>query len=88
MNHKNLNPLSAGLAVGIYYGVGLFLIGIMALYFGYCKVFVSFFSTFYLGYHATWIGSLIGFLRGLLDGFVGAFVVVWLYNFINKKISK
>lgn len=88
MNHKNLNPLSAWLAFGIYYWVGLFLIWIMALYFWYCKVFVSFFSTFYLGYHATWIWSLIGFLRWLLDWFVWAFVVVWLYNFINKKISK
>jgi uncharacterized membrane protein len=57
MNDKKLNPLAAALAVGIYFGVGLFIIGLCARLTGYCKIFVSFMSTFYVGYTYTFRGA-------------------------------
>jgi len=46
-------PIAVGLALGIYFGIGLFIFAITARKFGYCKILVSFMSTFYIGYKAT-----------------------------------
>lgn len=87
MNEKKISPLAAGLAFGIYFGVGLFLIGLIARLTGYCKIFVSFMSTFYIGYSYTLLGSLLGLVRGFVDWFVGAYIIIRLYNMISKKVK-
>lgn len=84
---KKCSPLAAGLAVGIYFGVGLFLIGLIARLTGYCKIFVSFMSTFYIGYTYTFRGAWMGLVWGLVDGFIGAYIVVRIYNTMVKKLK-
>jgi len=46
-------PIAVGLALGIYFGIVLFIFAITARRFGYGRIFVSFMSTFDIGYHAT-----------------------------------
>ena len=87
MNEKKISPLAAALAVGIYLGVWLFLIGLIAWLTWYCKIFVSFMSTFYIGYTYTFRGARMGLVRGFVDGFIGAYIIVWLYDRISKKLK-
>ncbi|MCX6822496.1 MAG: bacteriophage holin [candidate division SR1 bacterium] len=87
MDNSKVKPLAAALAVGIYFGVGLFLIGLLARLTGYCKIFVAFMSTFYIGYNYTFGGAFMGLIWGALDGFVGTYIVVRLYNLISKKLK-
>jgi len=35
-------PVAVGLALGIYFGIWLFIFALTALRFGYCRIFVSF----------------------------------------------
>ena len=46
-------PIAVGLALGIYFGIVLFVFAITARTLGYGKIFVSFMSTFDIGYHAS-----------------------------------
>ena len=87
MMEKKVSPLAAALAVGIYFGVWLFLIGLIARLTWYCRVFVALFGTFYIGYTYTFLGSLVGIVRGFVDGFIGTYIVVRLYNMISKKLK-
>ena len=64
-------PVAVGLALGIYFGIGLFVFAITASLWGYCRIFVSFMSTFYIGYAPTLLGAFIGLLRGFVDAFIG-----------------
>ncbi|MEI6673203.1 MAG: hypothetical protein WCL02_08055 [bacterium] len=59
MKAKIKTPVAVGLALGIYFGIGLFLAAIAARQFGYCRIFVSFMKTFYIGYNANVLGSFI-----------------------------
>jgi len=83
-----LHPFSLGMACGIAWGVGMFLTGIIALYFDIAKPFVDLFSSIYIGYDATWLGSAIGGLYGFVDAFIGAIIVAWIYNCFIKCCGK
>lgn len=80
-------PISVALALGIYFGIGLFIFGITARQFGYGKIFVSFMSTFYIGYKANLLGSFIGLLRWFVDAFVGWFIVTRLVGYFQRKMK-
>ncbi|EKD24983.1 MAG: hypothetical protein ACD_80C00142G0025 [uncultured bacterium (gcode 4)] len=80
-------PVAVGLALGIYFGIGLFIFAITARLFGYCKIFVSFMGTFYIGYKANLLGAFIGLLRGFVDAFVGGFIVTRLVGYFQKKMK-
>jgi len=87
MKEKRLSPLSLGLALGIYWWVGLLIFWLTAWLRGYCKIFVMFMWTFYVWYQATFWGAIIGLLRWLVDGFVFGVILIWLYNFFIKKLK-
>jgi hypothetical protein len=57
--------------LGIYFGIGLFILALTARWFGYCRIFVSFVKTFYIGYDASLLGAFAGLLRGFVDAFIG-----------------
>ena len=63
MKQQFKTPIAVGLALGIYFGIGLFIFAITARLRGYCAIFVSFVKTFYIGYGSNLIGAFIGFLR-------------------------
>ncbi|MCX6824391.1 MAG: hypothetical protein NT085_04675 [candidate division SR1 bacterium] len=80
-------PVAVGLALGIYFGIGLFVFALTARRFGYCRIFVSFMKTFYIGYNANLLGAFIGLLRGFVDAFIGGFIVTRLVQFFQKKMN-
>jgi len=80
-------PVAVGLALGIYFGIGLFIFALTARWFGYCRIFVSFMKTFYIWYDASLLGAFAGLLRGFVDAFVGWFIVTRLVEFFQKKMK-
>ena len=79
-----LNVKAFGLAVGIVWGVGMFVLGIIAMAFGYGDRFVEILSSLYIGYKATFLGSIVGAVWGFIDAGIGGIIVAWLYNKFAK----
>ncbi len=77
---SRLAVVSFGLAFGIIWALGAFLLGIMAAFSGWGISIVEVLSSLYIGYSPTFIGSIAGAVWGFADGFVFAALVAWLYN--------
>lgn len=79
-----LNILALALAVGIVWGIYLFLVGLAAAAGLNLPWFnagiVEKLSVVYFGYSATVGGALLGLLYGFICGFVGTLPIAWLYN--------
>lgn len=80
MNAKNF-----GLAGGIVWGVSVFVMTLLGLFFDYGLMFLSLLKDIYPFYSVSPIGSLIGLAMGFLDGFIGFFLLIWVYNFLENK---
>lgn len=81
-----INLKAFALSLGIVWGVGMFLTGILAMLCGFGTAFVDLFATVYVGFAATFVGSLIGGFWGFVDAAIGGFIFGWLYNrFAVKK---
>jgi hypothetical protein len=63
---NKLNVKAFGLAFGIVWGLGAFLLGIFAMSCGWGIKWVDLISSFYIGYKATFLGSIIGAIWGFL----------------------
>ncbi|MDE1921628.1 MAG: bacteriophage holin [Candidatus Omnitrophica bacterium] len=83
MNGK-LDIKAFGLAGGILWSAGVFIMGISAMTCGYCAKFVAALGTFYIGYSATIPGSIFGAAWAFLDAGIGCAVFAWLYNRLAK----
>ncbi|NQU18563.1 bacteriophage holin [bacterium] len=79
-----LNVKAFGLAVGIVWGVGMFVLGIIAMAFGWGDRFIEILSSLYIGYKATFLGSIVGAIWGFIDAGIGGIIVAWLYNKFAK----
>jgi len=79
-----LNVKAFGLAVGIVWGVGMFVLGIIAMAFGWGDRFIEILSSLYIGYKATFLGSIVGAVWGFIDAGIGGIIVAWLYNKFAK----
>lgn len=84
---SGISSLSFGLAIGIVWGLAIFILGLTATYFNYGTSFVEWWKPFYLGYAATLQGSFIGLAFGILDGFIFGAAVAFIYNRLLKKIK-
>ena len=82
-----LKPLSFGLAVGILWGLGLLVLGLMAAYLNWGKLAVDVIASVYPGYAPTLVGSLIGLVWGFVDGTIAAAIVALLYNYLASAIK-
>lgn len=80
-----LDAVSLGLAFGIMWALGVFILGIMAAAADWGTDIVLLMSSVYLGFDPSFAGSLIGAAWGFADGFVGAVVIAWLYNVILAR---
>ena len=78
------SPKAAGLALGITWGVFVFLCTIISSVTGYARTAGELLMSIYPGYSITIIGSIIGLIYSFIDGFIMGFVVVWLYNRFSK----
>jgi hypothetical protein len=79
-----LNGLILGLALGLVFGLGIFLATIILLMKGGEEVgpHLALLGQFFIGYRVTLVGSFIGFLYGLLVGFLVGYMIAGLYNWM------
>jgi len=80
----NLHILNFGLALGVSWAFGIFLLGIAGGYLGWGTEMVTAFGKLYIGYEATLIGSIIGAIWGFVDGFIFGVLIAFFYNLFNR----
>ena len=81
-------PVSLGVAIGLVWGIIVLLIGLLAFYFEYGKLFVGSMGQLYIGYEPSIIGSLIGGLIGFLEAFIAGFFIGVFYNCFTRCCHK
>jgi uncharacterized membrane protein YGL010W len=82
-----LKPFALGTALGIVWGVSLFITTWISYFTGqgYAELFLQTMAgSIYPGYSITPVGSFIGLLYGFVDGLVCGALVGWLYNRIIR----
>jgi len=82
-----LHVVAFGLALGITWAIGMFAIGLTALYFNYGSSFVAGMGDFYIGYTPTLMGAAIGAVWGFVDMFILGVVIAFFYNRFAKTCS-
>lgn len=80
-----LDVKAFGLAVGIVWGMAMFLLGIMSMALNWGTKLVEVFSSMYIGYKANISGSVIGGAWGFVDAGIAGVIVAWLYNKFARK---
>ncbi len=86
--NARLSVLSFGLAVGLTWGFGMFLLGLMAWQGDWGIKMVELISDIYKGFAPTLQGSLWGALWGFVDGLIGGVFIAFFYNFFLCCCSK
>jgi fructose-specific phosphotransferase system IIC component len=78
--HMTLGVISFGLALGVTSAVFVFILGIMAAFFGWGLQLAQVLSSLYIGYGPTFVGTIAGAVWAFVDGFVAGALIAWLYN--------
>ena len=71
------------LTLGLFWGIGNFIVGIMAIY-GWGQAYVNTLGSLYIGFAPTWPGAFVGLGWAFVDGLVGGAIFAWLYNKISS----
>jgi len=83
-----LNVPAFGIACGLLWGFGVFVLTWWMLMFGTAQPGEpTIVGRVYLGYTVSGAGSVIGLVWGLLDGLVGGLVFAWLYNTVAARLD-
>jgi hypothetical protein len=80
MSTSRISVKGLGLAMGVFWGVSMLVIGLVSYVYGYGLHIVEAMSAVYLGYHTDLLGSFIGGFVGFIDGFITGSIIAWLYN--------
>lgn len=75
-----LNSARFGIAGGIIWGLSVFVMTFIWMYFDYGFPLRDLVLSLYLGYEVSPVGAFIGLIWGFLDAFTGFFLLAWLYN--------
>lgn len=79
-----LDVKALGLAMGIMWGISMFLLGLLTMENGLGSGIEQVLATMYIGYKPTVMGSIIGGIWGFIDAGVGGMLLAWLYNRLSK----
>ncbi len=82
-----LRKRALGTALGIVWGVSIFLVTIWAVARGHGQTF-SQLGGYYLGYSVTYVGAVIGLIWGFIHGFIVGVLIAWLYDFFCRVFYK
>ena len=74
------NVQRAALTGGILWGVGMFIITLANVFFGYGAELLEVIASVYPGYTLTLAGSVVGLIYGFIDAFVGIYIIAWVYK--------
>src|SRR5579862_9221494 len=77
---SKLSVCNLGSALGIVWGLSMFLLAILTMLFGVASPFVDIFSSLYWGYDATPMGAILGLIWGFIDGFIMGALIAFFYN--------
>lgn len=82
MNHHccRLGVFPFALAIGITSGLGMLIMGLLAMHYHWGTPVVNLVASLYKGYAPTVEGALWGGLWGFIDGFICGIVIVFIYN--------
>lgn len=83
-----LNVKAFSLACGITWGLGVFLLGLIATFTGKWAGAVDLIANFYIGFTPTIVGSIIGLVWGFFDALIGGAVIAYLYNKLGEEAPK
>ena len=83
-----LNVKAFGLACGLVWGLGLFLLTWWILAFEGNSAGPTFIGRIYRGYTITPVGSMVGLVWGFLDGWIGGLIFAWVYNLLVDWCGK
>lgn len=75
-----LNVKAFGLACGIVWGLGLFLLTWWIIAFDGSITGPTLIGRLYRGYTISPVGSIVGLIYAFFDGLVGGAIFAWLYN--------
>ena len=88
-HRATLGVISLGLAIGITWGLCIFILGIMATFFGWGAPMALILSSVYVGFTPTVAGTFAGAVWGFAEGFVTGVMIAWLYNrFLGMRVVK
>jgi hypothetical protein len=87
-DYCRLHVLAMGLAFGITWSLGVFLVGLGAMWLNWGNEFINLLSSLYIGYEPTLLGSFIGGILAFIDGFIGGIVFAWIYNCVSSCCCK
>lgn len=80
-NKCRLSPVALGLALGVFWGVVIAAIGLLALYTTHGKILIANMSLFFhLGSSATVGGVLLAGFMAFIDALVMGIIIAGLYN--------
>lgn len=74
-----LSVRGLGLALGVTWGLGVLMLGVLAAV-GWGRPVVDVLGSVYLGYRPTPLGTVIGGAWAFVDGAAAGAIVAWLYN--------
>jgi hypothetical protein len=77
---NKLNVKALGLSIGIVWGGGMLLLGLMTLFSNWGIDLIILIGSVYIGYNSTLGGILIGTIWGFCDGAIFGLLIAWLYN--------
>jgi len=75
-----LNGLGLGIALGLWWAVCVFLLGLASMIWDYATPLVNGLGTLYLGYAPNVLGSIVGAIWAFIDLFIFGILVAWIYN--------
>ncbi len=73
-----------GLALGIVWGLSLFVLTLIGINTTYADAFLGVIDSIYPWYSWTVAGAFVGLGLGFIDGFLCGVIVAWIYNRFAK----
>ena len=82
-----LHVTAFAIAVGVVWGIGVFLITWWIILFEGQTGATTFLGLVYRGYNISALGSVIGLGWAAVDGLIGGAIFAWVYNFVVARCS-
>ena len=83
MSGCKLSPVGLGLALGVFWGLSVLVIGLMATYYVVGHDLVVSMGSVFPGYTHSLQGSFIGAGIAFIDSFIFGFIIAGLYNLFS-----
>ena len=83
-NCTRLHVFCFGLAIGLTWAIGVFLMGISGYFAQVNPQITQLMGQIYIGFEPTIKGSLIGALWGFLDGLITGILIAFFYNAFSR----